>query len=367
MEQENPPKDGNTFFSSGAYGCVHYPRIKCDGTQKSNRYGRKDGLLSKLVLYDSKTENEYLIGKKLKATSMLKDNPIVIVERKCEINPNGANKIARRYPKCDKVLRRKKDKIHKYMLLFSKYYKSDTANDYIYNSKHFSVHRVLKYFYFCVYVSNILKSFNVVHNDMHLKNVIYNKKTRSFHLIDFGLSLDIDKIYSSASVMEKETLNYNQLKTSLVSHNAIRPTWTIEHHILIHFVFRQRSLDARGLTEIVDKYYEFFKESKWLLNVDDYENYKMEVYKHYHNLFVNQVNIETHMITIITEAAHSWDVYRVASACLNAIERFKSEISSSKFRIEEFRFLLQTCLHYDYKMRPSPEKLLKTISSLSLI
>ena len=64
MDKQNitKTKDGNTFFSSGAYGCVHYPRIKCDGSQKSIRNGkRKDGLLSKLVLYDSKSKNEYLI------------------------------------------------------------------------------------------------------------------------------------------------------------------------------------------------------------------------------------------------------------------------------------------------------------------
>ena len=60
-------KDSNTFFSSGVYGCVHYPRIKCDGKQKTIGKGkRKDGLISKLVLYDPKSKNDFSIGQKLK-------------------------------------------------------------------------------------------------------------------------------------------------------------------------------------------------------------------------------------------------------------------------------------------------------------
>jgi serine/threonine protein kinase len=365
MELENPPKDGNTFFSSGAYGCVHYPRIKCDGTQKSiHRGNRKDGLLSKLVLYDSKSKNEYLTGQKLKATKMLKNNPIVIVERKCEIKSKGVNKIVRGYKKCKKVLSRKKDKTYKYVLFFSKYYKSITAKDYIYNSGKFSVQRLLKYFYFCVYVSNILKNFNIVHNDMHLNNVIFDKKGH-FHLIDFGLSLDIDKMYSS--VTENKTLNYDHLMGSLVNHDVKWIASSIEHHILNHFVFKRRSLNSQELMSIVNHYYELFEKKRWILNVDDYESYKMEVYDHYHALFINHVSIEKHIITIITKAAHSWDLYRVALSCLNAIEHFKAEVSATNFRVDEFKVMLQKCLHYDYSLRPSPEKVLKTISSFSLV
>ena len=41
MEPVELEKKNNNSFSSGAYGCVHYPRIKCDGTQKSIRNGKR--------------------------------------------------------------------------------------------------------------------------------------------------------------------------------------------------------------------------------------------------------------------------------------------------------------------------------------
>ena len=84
-------------------------------------------------------------------------------------------------------------------------------------------------------------------------------------------------------------------------------------------------------------------------------------------MFVNQNNIDKHITTIINKAAHSWDMYRVALSSLNAIEHFKYEISSTNFRLKEFKIMLQKCLHYDYEKRPSQEKILKTISSFSLI
>lgn len=362
MDSDDKKYD-DTFFSSGAYGCVHYPRFKCDGTQKSIRRGkRKDGLLSKLVLYDSKSKGEYLTGKKLKATKMLKDNPIVVVERKCEIKSKGVDKIIRGYKKCEQVVARRKNKKYKYVLFFSNYYESITAKEYIYSAGKFSVNKILKYFYFTVYVSNILKNFNVVHNDMHLNNVIYDKQGH-FHLVDFGLSLDIDKIYTN----DMNSLNYRHLMSVLVNHGTKWIASSIERQILNHFVFKQRSLSNQELMSIVNSYYEPYVEKKWILEIGDYERYKMIVYEHYQEKFVSNDNIEKHIVTIITKAAYSWDMYRVALSCLNAIEHFKHEIRKTNLRLEEFKQTLRKCLHYDYTLRPSPEKLLKTISSLSLI
>ena len=358
-------KDNNTFFSSGAYGCVHYPRIKCDGKQKTLGKGkRKDGLISKLVLYDSKSKNEFSVGKKLKATSMLKHNPIVVVERACEIKPKGVNKIIRGYKKCSDVLSRKKNKKYrkcKYVLFFSKYHKSITVKDYIYSRDDFSISKVLKYFYFCVYVSNILKNFNIVHNDMHANNVIYDENGH-FHLIDFGLSLDIDKIYSGS--IEKKGLNHRYLKSMIMKIDGGRITAPIEHHILVHFVFEQRELSDDDLRNIVNTYYESFQKKYWLTDTVDYDSFKLEVYNHYRTLFAEDVETEKHILSIVTKAVYTWDLYRVSLTCLDVIHHSRDNIRSN---IVELKKTLHKCIHYDYAARPSPEQLMKNISSSSLI
>ena len=358
-------KDSNTFFSSGVYGCVHYPRIKCDGKQKTIGKGkRKDGLISKLVLYDSKAKNEFSIGKKLKVTRMLKNNPIVAVERSCEIRPKNVNKIIQGYKKCNDVLSRKKYKKYKkckYVLFFSKYHKSITVKDYIFNRDAFSISKILKYFYFCVYVSNILKNFNIVHNDMHTNNIIHDENGH-FHLVDFGLALDIDKIYSGS--IEKRELNYDYLKTLIMKLGGERIVAPIENHIMIHFIFEQRPISNTELMNIINNYYGVFEKKSWLLGIVDYESYKMEVYNHYRELFSEQVRIEKHILSIVTKAVYSWDLYRVALSCLGAIHQFEDKIHSN---VGQLRRTLQKCLHYNYNLRLSPEQLMKIISSTSLI
>ena len=132
-------------------------------------------------------------------------------------------------------------------------------------------------------------------------------------------------------------------------------------------MYEDRFLYEDDLKRIVDNYYSLFEERKWLLDIDDFESYKIEVYDHYKRLFVNQTDIYKHIATIIEKASYTWDMYRVSLNDLNILNLFESEISLTKFRLDEFRTILQSCLHYDYSKRPKQEKILKTISSFSLI
>lgn len=362
MVNKDDKLETNTFFSSGAYGCVHYPRIKCNGTQKIITDGkRKDGLVSKLVLYDSKSKNEFLLSKKLKPTDILKNNPIIIVDRKCNIKTNAVKNIINKYKKCKKVLDRKKGKDYKYVLFFSKYYKSITAKDYIYEN--FSMKKMVKYFYFCIYVSNILKNFGVVHNDMHMNNVLYDEKKGNFHLIDFGLAIDLDNVYMNS---DKKKINYKYLKGVLVDHEVKWLPSSIEHHILNYFVYSKITLTSIGLMNIINIYYDELKSKSWILGIEDYDSYKKEIYEYYSGLFLTNENADKHISTIILKSTYSWDVYRVAISCLNMIESFNYS-KNNVFNLSELKKILRDCLHYNYNLRPTPEKLLKNIASLSLL
>mgnify|MGYP002628294813 CR=1 FL=1 len=362
MVNKDDTPETNSFFSSGAYGCVHYPRIKCNGTQKKINDGkRKDGLVSKLVIYDSKSKNEYLLGKKLKPTDILKNNPIVVVERKCDIKTNAAKNIMNKYKKCKRVLDRKRDKKYKHVLFFSKYYKSITAKDYIYEN--FSIKKMVKYFYFCIYISNILKSFGVVHNDMHMNNVLYDEKKGNFHLIDFGLAIDLDNVYVN---MDKNKINYKYLKGVLVEHEVKWLPSSIEHHILNHFVYSTHALNSIELMNIINIYYNELKAKPWILGIEDYDSYKKEIYDYYSELFLTNGSTDKHISEIIFKSTYSWDVYRAAISCLNIIESFHYD-KMDIFNLSELKKILRDCLHYNYNIRTSPEKLLKKITSLSLL
>ena len=50
------------FLNEGAYGCVYRPGVQCNGKKMSNKY------ISKIQKKKGRTENEPIIGKKLKDT-----------------------------------------------------------------------------------------------------------------------------------------------------------------------------------------------------------------------------------------------------------------------------------------------------------
>lgn len=351
------------FFSSGSYGCVHYPRIKCNGMRKSIINGkRKDGLLSKLVLYDKTAKNEYTIGQKLQLTKMLKNAPIVYVERKCEISSRIVDEITNKYKKCKLVVKKDERKKYPYCLFFSKYYQSTTCKDYL-NDK-FSTKKLLKYFNFTTYVINVLKNFNIVHMDMHLNNIIHDKNGL-FHLIDFGLALDLDKLY----IDDSKVINYVQLKTSLVKHD---PSWLplpIECHILTHYIFENRSLDENELLSIVDTYYdEMYRRHILFVNERELDEYKLNVYNFYREEFVNNQSIQKHVAQITLKASFSWDMYRVCLSCLTMLRKNEKIIEEENHMIEfrKIQNLMISCLDYNYMNRPSPEQNLKNVSKLVL-
>jgi len=347
------------FSSTGSYGCVHYPRIKCNGTQKT--ISKKDGLLSKLTKYDYYAKNEIEVGQKLKRLETLKNNPIVFVEHKCDIKKKGVNKIMKKYKNCEKSLLRNSDKENDYVLLFSKYYKSITVDDYF--NDNFSINKVLKYFYFSVYVSNIIKVFNIVHNDMHFKNVIYDKDGH-FHLIDFGLCLDIDKLYLH---QHTKLLNYRHLSKVLVHIDIERTSIPIEYHFLTHYVFNRRVINKIEMMNMINNYYTNLGKKKWFSYFGDLDKYKNMVFEYYSDIFVNNESIEKHIVFIVTKASSTWDMYRVSSLTLNVIDRLKDEIKPSSINMDKFLSVLYQCMHFDYTQRPSSETLLKVIFSLSLI
>ena len=95
--------NNKSFFSSGVYGCVHYPRIKCSG----NFVKKKDDYISKIQIYNFFSKNEYNIGK---IVGSLNEPSFVTVEKKCYIKEKELKNISQKHS-C-KILKNKKNIIN---------------------------------------------------------------------------------------------------------------------------------------------------------------------------------------------------------------------------------------------------------------
>lgn len=335
------------FFSSGVFGCTHYPSMKCDGKQSNLVMKNKNPTISKLTAYDNTAKNEYLIGKKLKDVQDKHDNMIVVVERMCKINKKNVNKITREYEDCDKIVQRKRSR--KYVLFFSKYFKSVTASKYI--RSNISLQAIFRVYFFAIKSTALLKKNNVVHMDFHMGNVIYDIK-KKFHLIDFGLALDLDRFYKTNS---KGEVDYKLLRKSLGGgHN---PEWfhfPIEVHILSFLLFQGQELSKQILTSIIDYYYDsVVEDSKHFKTLfGDLDTYKYSVFEHYSKKFVNKKPIKEHILEIVSAACHSWDMYRVCRYVVRNLHVVNQGYLVSKLKSKAFE-----SLHFDYEKRPTSEAL----------
>lgn len=335
------------FFSSGVFGCTHYPSIKCDGKQSKIVSKNKIPTISKLTAYDSTAKNEYLLGKKLKSVQEKEDNIVVVVERMCKISKKNVQKITRKYEDCDKIVQKKRS--NKYVLFFSRYFESITASKYIRSDT--SLQTIFKVYFFAAQVTSLLQKNNVIHMDFHLGNIIYDKKGK-FHLIDFGLALDLDRFYKTNS---KGEVNYKLLKKSLGStHNPEWLHFPIEVHILSFFLFQGRELSETRLTSIIDYYYDsVVEDSKHFKNLfGDLDTYKYSVFEHYSKKFVNKKPIKEHILEIVSGACHTWDMYRVCRYVVKKLHTIEQGYVVSKLKSKAFEGL-----HFNYEKRPTSKTL----------
>lgn len=355
----------NYFFSSGSYGCTHYPSIKCDGKQSSQENGR---YISKLTAYDKIAKNEYLIGKKIKKLQKKSENDenerMIVVEKKCKIKKRHVKRVTKKYEDCNKIVEKKRSK--QYVLLFSKYFESVTASSYIGNDTCFP--RIFRVYFFGIETADYLyQEKRVVHMDLHFNNIIYDTKDK-FHMIDFGLAFDVDKVKN-----RKNKINYGYLQ-QIFSRYVTKPkrvSLPIEVHILSFFLHEKRKLDSQTLSAIIDNYYDalFLSTNALKLFFGDLDSYTHSAYNYYDKKFINDENIENHIMELVTNSAHTWDIFCVTRFIIKWLRKIeKYENDEEEDDVVEFKKLILKSLDYDYEKRPKAQTLLnnKLISRLHL-
>ena len=197
---DNPKKIKNKLIGQGSYGCVYKPGIDCNGNTNTNKK-----IVSKITILEPSTINEFKISFLVKqiANYYTRFSPIL---KKCNVSFNKIfNTLNENADDCEII-----NKLHnkQYVLLYLNYipgrlslkeflYKSFQTNFSIFypemfNSLMYSLTSVL-----------LLNSKNIVHNDLHSGNIIYNTEINKPIIIDFGLSYFSNDFYK----FNKENLN----------------------------------------------------------------------------------------------------------------------------------------------------------------
>ena len=229
-----------------------------------------------------------------------------------------------------------------FVLLKMKYIQSITATDYLLNN--FDMRKYLKYYYFSLRCIESLQSMRIIHRDLHPSNVVIQNGTDKFHLIDFGLSIDLDK----ALPLNTDKINYSYLKRVLIKHD---PSWkfhSIEDHLLTFYLFHNRHPSSQDIEKMVHQYYSM---SNTVMNlyISDMKMYRKKVLNYMIENYVEnsgQYTIDERIQMILKECSHTWDLYRVNYITLYLMSKFNIKNMSN------FVSLSFSCLHYDHTKRP---------------
>jgi len=168
------------LLSQGGFGCVYHPGIKCDGSKDKKKF------ISKLQINNYASFNEVEIGKVIEKIPNYKLFFLPIIEY-CKINiAEIDNKLIE---KCNTL-----DNNTNLVLMKMNYIKNIDFYDFIHQiNKPLVISTILNLYFSLLNSIELLTNKNIIHYDLKDENILLNKKNKNPIIIDFGISLNMNK------------------------------------------------------------------------------------------------------------------------------------------------------------------------------
>jgi len=186
------------FLSQGTYGCIYYPGFTCRGKIQKTKY------VSKLQKNNETLQNELKIGEKIK---QIKHNKYYFapILKHC---PVSISNLQAKYPEplnqCKVISESQKhDSTSEFSVNKIRYILGEDLDE-TFEQKNLSTNPQQPLLFLLDtynYLSKSLKKLkkqNIIHYDLKANNIVYDKESEIPIIIDFGLSISLDKINPTA-------------------------------------------------------------------------------------------------------------------------------------------------------------------------
>ena len=400
--RESSPNESNKFLGEGSYGCVYYPGIDCKGKKNKKK------TITKIQEIHFYSKNEKNIGKYIKRN--IKNykqyfSPVIkscvvkfqIIEKadlnlkKCDTIFEDYNYLKNYYEKfgysnssddnnfSDSLLRNLKNTIdEQYYLMYVYYIKNKTLKDYYNDINIFSnfVISLLNNFALLLNSLMLLNKVRIVHNDFHVNNILINLKTNKPVIIDFGLSLEIDKCYK----FNKDYIDFSYLKNILMDYKLDSYHVNIEKRFITFIIYNKTdtfksNVNDNNATNVLTKNnIDFFikdcydsiinnEEIRVIFNDAELDDYKKSLEKFYYQ-FLDKTKYPKYNIIIkfLLEYLDKYNDLYSLSINLVYICYYKSQIITNITDIKDknYKILLEFFSQlYKKVLYPLPEMRLK--------
>ena len=280
------------LLTQGGFGCVYYPGIQCDGTPNLSKK-----VITKLQKKGISAENEIIIGKMITKINnfQLFFSPII---KSCSVNLANIDKHL--LNTCEII---NKNKEQQYIILDVPYIDGNSIIELIAQlSKKGLMITIFETYQFLLGSIELLLENKIVHFDLKRDNILYEKTTNHPILIDFGISLPIDKI------------NRKNIGNYLYVYAPDYYLWPIDVHIICFLLHKtDTKLTKNDAIAIASEY----TDNNKVLGIfsdrfkHDYKQFCIEVIEQYVDKDRNEV-IDKLMTTY-----SSWDNYAISILYLN--------------------------------------------------
>ena len=243
----------STFLGEGSYGCVYYPGISCAGKQNKKRF------ITKIQDINFYSDNEKSIGIYIKnniANYKKYFSPIV---KFCIVKFNTLEKSHLDIAKCN-ILFEEYNELNahavyhadhgnhvnrvnynnsivnnKYILMYSPYIKSYTIKDFYIDHDFEFTFNILNHIYKTLYSLSLLNKVGIIHNDLHMGNILISLKNNNPVIIDFGLSLNINNCYK----LSKDYIDFQYVKKFTFDYRNDSYHFNIEKRFISFIIFNK--------------------------------------------------------------------------------------------------------------------------------
>jgi len=232
------------FLGEGSYGCVYYPGITCKG--KKN----KKNLITKIQEINFYSDNEKNNGKYIKANIKNYSKYLSPVIKYCIVKFNTVEKSGLNISKCNILFDEYNSSAtrtsplvknslvnEQYILMYSSYIKSYTLKDYYSNYNTEYVSSILSHSYKILYGISLLNNVGIIHNDLHIGNVLINLKNLYPVIIDFGLSFNINNCYK----LSKDYIDFQYIKKFVHDYREDSYHINIEKRFISFIIYNKTS------------------------------------------------------------------------------------------------------------------------------
>lgn len=171
------------LLSQGGFGCVFYPGINCDGSSSND-----PSIATKVQKRDFNSQNESEIGDIISKITGY-DMFFIPVIDECSVNIRQSNNQS--LQKCEVI----KDLENEYVAMDMPFIKQIEFPEMLktLSSKNMILTIVESYRYLLMALDKLANA-KIIHFDLKLENIMFKKETTNPRIIDFGISIPLDKL-----------------------------------------------------------------------------------------------------------------------------------------------------------------------------